>query len=405
MAKNTTFIDDLIKKMPQPAQQIDPNTEFTFPTLGQQGQAGAAQFNASAPDTFDPLQFFGDRATSPQASTPVAPESPFAPNPALETMTPDFARQMNVPSDIITQPNAVQPQAASVEPPVDFSAPRAAVATPESVAPLAPEATTEAGPQAPIAPISTGGMITRDSTGESFIGGSSTPATPDQVDQFEKDSAGQRAEFEERTAEKNPQINPADVSAANAARGRPINVSTSEVEVAQQQAKDRDLNSAADLAAREFRKSVSLDGGSISEREEKIAEFRADFMEGKKDGRTPEKVKSERLAVEAKELEVERRKKAIEKGNQPNATGFQKKQGEWEERAEDLRSAGMSQGEIDARRRSFLHGDTFDPFDFQGEGDDSGPPDGIPPASAHNGVTLDTPSGKYKSDGTKWTKV
>ena len=60
---------------------------------------------ANAP--FDPLSFFSDRAAG--ATAPVVdaqPSSPFIANPALEGMDPDFARQMNVPSEILTRPEA-----------------------------------------------------------------------------------------------------------------------------------------------------------------------------------------------------------------------------------------------------------------------------------------------------------
>ena len=57
---------------------------------------------------------------------------------------------------------------------------------------VTPEATTEAGQAAPVAvapqvpQVGSGGMITRDLTGESFIGGSRTAATPEEVAAFNK---------------------------------------------------------------------------------------------------------------------------------------------------------------------------------------------------------------------------
>jgi len=81
------------------------------------------------------------------------------------------------------------------EQPTPEVAPAVEMATPESVANLSvngtdvttPEAITEAGQTAPeaVAPqtptAGSGGMITRDSTGESFIGGSQVAATPEEV--------------------------------------------------------------------------------------------------------------------------------------------------------------------------------------------------------------------------------
>ena len=55
---------------------------------------------------------------------------------------------------------------------------------------VTPEATAEAGQVSPVAPqvpqVGSGGMITRDLTGESFIGGSRTAATPEEVAAFNK---------------------------------------------------------------------------------------------------------------------------------------------------------------------------------------------------------------------------
>ena len=112
---------------------------------------------------------------------------------------------------------------------------------------VTPEAITEAAPtpvdtpvvttQAPTIPA--GGMITRDSTGESFIGGSPTAATPEQVAQFEAGADARRAEYEERIKAENPEITQAQVSAENAARGgqagdgRPVRQSTRDRDIAE----------------------------------------------------------------------------------------------------------------------------------------------------------------------------
>ena len=101
------------------------------------------------------------------------------------------------------------------------------MATPESIADLSvngtdvvtPEAITEAAPAAPVeAPsASAGGMITRDSTGESFIGGSPTAATPEEVAAFGTDATARREELETKIAAENPQITQAQGTAANMA--------------------------------------------------------------------------------------------------------------------------------------------------------------------------------------------
>lgn len=81
----------------------------------------------------------------------------------------------------------------------------------------------------------------------------------------------------------------------------------------------------------------------------------------KADTRTPEQ-------VEAAQLANERTRQIIEAGKQPDATPFTKKRSEWEERAEALREDGASEEEIAARRRAFLYGDKFDPWEFGGNG-------------------------------------
>ena len=85
--------------------------------------------------------------------------------------------------------------------------PAVEMATPESIADLSvngtdvvtPEAITEAGQVAPaaVAPqtptAGSGGMITRDSTGESFIGGSQVAATPEEVSAYNATSSERMA--------------------------------------------------------------------------------------------------------------------------------------------------------------------------------------------------------------------
>jgi hypothetical protein len=89
---------------------------------------------------------------------------------------------------------------------------------------------------------------------------------------------------------------------------------------------------------------------------------------------TPEEIAIAEAKAEGVRLENERRQQIIDQGNQPNASGFQKKRGEWEERAETLREYGASEAEINARRKAFLFGDTFDPFPFEDGGGESPAP-------------------------------
>jgi hypothetical protein len=96
---------------------------------------------------------------------------------------------------------------------------------------------------------------------------------------------------------------------------------------------------------------------------------------------TPEEIAIAEAKAEGVRLENERKQQIIDQGNQPNATGFQKKRGEWEERAETLREDGASEAEINARRKAFLFGDTFDPFPFEDGGGESPAPTEPPPPS------------------------
>lgn len=85
------------------------------------------------------------------------------------------------------------------------------------------------------------------------------------------------------------------------------------------------------------------------------------------------------------QLEMQRLKQIISQGNSPNATTFQAKRAEFEERMQALSEEGVSPEEIAARRRAFLAGDKFDPLMFGGEGNstEATPSDGgsTPPAS------------------------
>ena len=64
----------------------------------------------------------------------------------------------------------------------------------------------------------------------------------------------------------------------NIAEGRPPNVSASEVAIGERQAVQREADSRADAAAKEFGDSLSLGGESIGARDEKVANFRAAFV-------------------------------------------------------------------------------------------------------------------------------
>jgi hypothetical protein len=157
---------------------------------------------------------------------------------------------------------------------------------------------------------------------------------------------------------------------------------------------------------------VDLAGGDREKARALVVESR----QPKVDTRTPEEVASDEAKAEGVRLENERKQQIIDQGNQPNATGFQKKQGEWEERKKDLEAEGMSEKEIAARRRAFLHGDTFDPFEFENTGGDVDSTEGstsdagsTPAASTPTEFTAGTQrkqGGKvYEFDGSKWNEV
>ena len=80
-------------------------------------------------------------------------------------------------------------------------------------------------------------------------------------------------------------------------------------------------------------------------------------------------VESDKLKIEEQRLENERKQQVIDAGRKPDATPRQKKRGEWEEMQEDMEADGMSPEEIAARRKSFLYGDPFDSYLFEGGGD------------------------------------
>ena len=144
---------------------------------------------------------------------------------------------------------------------------------------------------------------------------------------------------------------------------------------------------------------VDLAGGNRKEARAMIIRQRQglDPMTGKpteaKDTRTPEQIESDRLAIEAQELQNERSRQIIAEANEPDATPFAKKRGEWEERAQALREDGMSEKEISARRRAFLAGDTFDPLLFDEGGDEdsteqSASDAGATPAASSDIITI-----------------
>ena len=81
---------------------------------------------------------------------------------------------------------------------------------------------------------------------------------------------------------------------------------------------------------------------------------------------TPEQIEKDRLAQEATELDNERKRQIIAKGNEPDATSMQKKRADWEEMKEDMESDNMPEDEIAARRKAFLYGDKFDAFNYGG---------------------------------------
>jgi hypothetical protein len=156
------------------------------------------------------------------------------------------------------------------------------------------------------------------------------------------------------------------------------------------------------MADRTAMAKASARGASPSEiaRGNKIAdELGVDLRTGQpreteaEDTRTPEQIESDRLAIEAQELQNERTRQIIAEANEPDATPFAKKRGEWEERAQALREDGMSEKEISARRRAFLAGDTFDPLLFDEGGDEdsteqSASDAGATPAASSDIITI-----------------
>ena len=169
-------------------------------------------------------------------------------------------------------------------------------------------------------------------------------------------------------------------------------------------------------AARALIKRQEFQMGEFEPKEEKTPQQK----EGE---RTPSEIESDRLKLEAQRLENERKRQVIEAGSKPEATPREKKRAEWEQMQEDMEADGMSPEEIADRRKSFLYGDKFEPWKYEdngGEEDSTGVnsdagstpaastgelPEGMPAASKFKGKTLNTPNGKYKSDGINWTKV
>lgn len=341
MAKHPSIPEELLKLMNPQGNQLGP---ATFPTLGQPGQAGLAEFNAPPPQAGTPPPLSLNIGV-PSLSDPTAPTQDFSGTGGggfFSSLREGsiFRSSGPAPSVIAAQergevsaPDRNFPEV-PLATPSDFSATAAAPSIP------APESIT-----APTAP-TTGGTITRDETGEVFN---------------LQEPTGALADFEARIAAANPQINPSDVSAASAARGRPINVSTSEVAVARRQESQREQQSADDLAVAEFSRGLTLDGGTIADREEKIAEFREGLSEDREDARSPEKIESDRLSVEAQELEVERKKQVVDAGRKPDATNFEKFQS-------DLELSGLSDK---AKEAALFKKFGLDPFDFQDDGGDA----------------------------------
>jgi len=261
-----------------------PLSDAQFPTLNQIGQNTAAQVNApplsgaqfpglnqigqetemlanaeAAAQPFDPVGFFGQRAGA-QTTTPQV-ESPFTANPALEGMDANFARQMNVPAEVITQPSTQQSGGGQAAP-VDFSRMANPVTDQTPAATVATGAPPTAAP-APQVPATTGGTITRDATGEVFDVQQPTGALKTYEDRLKETIAagGQTPQMIAQAAsEASPSASPAQVA------------------LAQKEAFDRQADIRATQAAEEYGKSLGLGGGSIAARDEKIAGFKAAFM-------------------------------------------------------------------------------------------------------------------------------
>jgi len=147
----------------------------------------------------------GEQFTQPAPYTPLPggaeSETAFGATPTQPTL---FREGLSAMSELnktpLTRPDSYRSKAPEAIPAVEM-------ATPESIANpsvngtdiATPEAITEAGQVAPaaVAPqtptAGSGGMITRDSTGESFIGGSQVAATPEEVSAYNATSSERMA--------------------------------------------------------------------------------------------------------------------------------------------------------------------------------------------------------------------
>tara|TARA_R110000796_G_scaffold4493_5_gene17428 strand:- start:353 stop:1912 length:1560 start_codon:yes stop_codon:yes gene_type:complete len=137
--------------------------------------------------------------------------------------------------------------------------------------------------------VSGGGLIERN--GESFIGGSKTPATPEEIAKFNTDAAASRTEYEDRIKAENPSISQGEV--ASIAK--------------------RKLTMAA---------ATRLTGGNRAEARAMIERQKQGMGEFK-----PKEVKEKDESKSAAqltgiELDNELKRQVIEKGSKPDATKF-----------------------------------------------------------------------------------
>ena len=146
----------------------------------------------------------------------------------------------------------------------------------------------------------------------------------------------------------------------------------------------------ADIQAKEA-KGVPLTPSEQLQKE-RFEYLKAQDEETKAAKTTPEQIEKDILAQEANELDNERKRQIIAKGNEPDATSMQKKRADWEEMKEDMESDNMPEDEIAARRKAFLYGDKFDAF-LYGKGTSS-------KAKAADGVTNATAAGSSEAEYT-----
>ena len=107
------------------------------------------------------------------------------------------------------------------------------------------------------------------------------------------------------------------------------------------------------MAVREFSRGLALGGGTIAAREEKIAKFREDFKKEQGDDRTPEKVESDRLAIEEQSKRNELLDQKIQEGRSPEATPEAKKSGA---RAQGVKDGTITQAQADEATKRDLIG-------------------------------------------------